>query len=167
MHNKHPTRQTKQLELYKLTRMCLSKSEIKMETNAREREVHVHRLSPEILSVWWPCWTAWASAPKKSAAAEAAARMAMAKTHRLIFFWTPPLPTSHFLFPVSTRYLCLYSPPPNPLYLPVWSGLMSQAIPQGVIKEEEIPANGKLFGQFFSSYQAAFGVEREGERWLS
>jgi len=43
---------------------------------------------------------------------------------------------------------------------------MSQAIPQGVIKEEEIPANGKLFGQFFS-YQAAFGGEREGERWLS
>ena len=127
MHHKHPTRQTKQHEFYKLTRMCLSRSESKMGTNARKREVH--HLSPEILSVWWPCcWTAWASAPRKSAAAEAAERMAMAKTHRLIFFWIPPPP--HEPLPLPTEHplsLCVSNSllsSPNPLCLPpclVWS----------------------------------------------
>lgn len=85
--------------------------------------------SPEILSVWWPCCTDWAFAPRKSAAA---ARMAMGKTHLLIF----SIPAT--LFP--TPLVCVYSRPSSPCR----SGLMSKAISSGVIKEE-IPAKGKLF----------------------
>ena len=94
--------------------------------------------SPEILSVWWPCCTACASAPRKSTAA----RMAMAKAHRLIFFsilpTRPQAPS-----PASTRCLCLYSPlRPSPCPL-LWARQ-----PPGVIKRRD-PSQREAFPPIF------------------
>jgi hypothetical protein len=119
----------------KLLADVLSKTSSSSSTNwqecayqARKQDGNEHMKkkgpSPEILSVWWPCCTACASAPRKSTAA----RMAMAKAHRLIFFSIlPKRPQAPS--PASTCCMCLYSPLASRDPLPVRS--YEPANPQG------------------------------------